>query len=309
MKISGFSMVRNATKLYYPIKEAIESVLPICDEFVVAVGKGDKDDYTRKRIESIDSDKVKSIDTVWDIENQRNGIIHSEQTNLALDHCSGDWCFYIQADEVVHEKYLPVIKDRCLELLDDDEVEALVFDYRHFWGDYGHYQISHGWYKREVRMIKNNIGVRSNASAQGFRKNGDQKPKAAHANAEIFHYGWVRPPKYMETKRKAFNTIHWGKKKAKEYHEQEPDEFDYGPLDRLPEYKGTHPKVMQEWIDKMDWEDKLQYNGEPNPHRELHKHERLKNKILTSIEQKLERRFGGKVYLSSHRNYKLLGNK
>ncbi|AGB42269.1 hypothetical protein Halha_2395 [Halobacteroides halobius DSM 5150] len=308
MKISGFSMVRNATKLYYPIKEAIESILPICDEFIVAVGKGDEDDYTRERIESIDSDKVKIIDTVWKEKDFESGRVNAIQTNIALDECSGDWCFYLQADEVVHEKYLPVIKDRCRELLDDDEVEGLVFDYKHFWGDYEHYHNSHGWYKREVRVIKNNIGVRSHNSAQGFRKNGEPT-KAAHANAEIFHYGWVRPPHYMQSKKKALDSVHWGKEEAEEFYKTEPDEFDYGPLDQLPIYKGTHPEVMQDWIAKMDWEDKLQYSGEPDPRRELHKHEQTKNKILTSIEQWLERKFGGKVYLSSHRNYKLLGEK
>jgi len=308
MKISGFSMVRNATKLYYPIKQAIKSILPICDEFVIAIGRGDEDDNTREVVESIKSDKIKIIDTVWKEEDFVNGRVNAIQTNIALDACEGDWCFYLQADEVVHDKYLSVIKDRCIELQNDDEVEGLVFDYRHFWGDYNHYQISHGWYKREVRVIKNNLGIESNNSAQGFRRNGE-RIKAAHAKAEIFHYGWVRPPKYMQNKSKALNSVHWGKDKAKEVYKTKPDEFDYGPLDQLPEYKGTHPKVMQDWIDTMDWENKLQYNGEPDPRRKLHKHEKTKTKIITALEQKLERKFGGKIYLSGHRNYTLIGNK
>ena len=310
MKISGFSMVRNATKLYYPIKQAIESILPICDEFIIAVGKGDEDDRTREVIESIGSDKIKIIDTVWKEKHFKNGKVNAIQTNIALDECTGDWCFYLQADEVIHEKYLPIIKDRCIEFLDDDEVEGLVFDYRHFWGDYQHYHISHGWYKREVRVIKNNLGIKSYHSAQGFRKGKDNKRiKAAHANAEVFHYGWVRPPHYMQSKRKALDSVHWGKKEAEDYYKKAPDEFDYGPLNRLAVYKGTHPNVMKKWMKKMDWQDKLQYKGDPNPYREPHKHEKKKNKILTAIEQKLERKFGGKVYLSSHRNYKLLGDK
>jgi glycosyltransferase involved in cell wall biosynthesis len=308
MKISGFSMVRNATKLYYPIKEAIESILPICDEFIVAVGEGDEDDRTRERIESIDSDKVKIIDTVWKEEHFESGQVNAIQTNIALDECSGDWCFYLQADEVVHEKYLPIIKDRCREFLDDDGVEGLVFDYKHFWGDYDHYQISHGWYKREVRVIRNNFGIKSYKSAQGFRKDGEEI-QAAHANADIFHYGWVRPPHFMQSKRKALDTVHIGKEEAKERYNTAPDEFDYGPLDRLAVYNGTHPTVMQDWIAKMDWKDKLEYSGEPDPRREPHKHEQTKNKILTAIEQRLERKFGTKIYLSSHRNYKLLGDK
>jgi len=301
-------MVRNATKLYYPIKQAIESILPICDEFVIAIGKGDEDDKTKEVVESIESDKIKIIDTIWKEEDFVNGRVNAVQTNIALDACQGDWCFYLQADEVVHEKYLPVIKDRCIELQNDNEIEGLVFDYRHFWGDYDHYQISHGWYKREVRVVKNNLGIESNNSAQGFRRNGE-RIKAAHANAEIFHYGWVRPPKFMQNKSKALNSVHWGKEKAKEVYKTKPDEFDYGPLDQLPIYKGTHPRVMQNWIAKMNWENKLQYKGDPDPRRELHKHEKLKTRIITAIEQKLERKFGGKVYLSGHRNYKLIGNK
>ena len=308
MKISGFSMVRNATKLYYPIKEAIESILPICDEFIVAVGAGDDDDKTRERIKSIDSEKIKIIDTVWKEKHFRNGQVNAIQTNIALDECSGDWCFYLQADEVIHEKYLQIIQDRCREFLNDDEVEGLVFDYKHFWGDYEHYQISHGWYKREVRVIKNNLGIESYNSAQGFRRSG--KPvKAAHANAEVYHYGWVRPPHLMQSKKKALDTVHLGKEKAKKRYKTKANEFDYGPLDRLAVYNGTHPQVMQEWISKMDWKEKLQYSGEPDPRRGLHKHEKLKAKILTFIERKLERQFGGKVYLSGHRNYKLLGEK
>lgn len=308
MKISGFSMVRNATKLYYPIKEAILSILPICDEFIITVGKGDEDDHTREEIMSIGSDKIRIIDTVWEEKDCFKGRVNAIQTNIALDQCSGDWCFYIQADEVVHEKYLPIIKDRCLELLEDQEVEGLVFDYRHFWGDYDHYHITHGWYKREVRIVRNKIGIRSNNSAQGFRKNGE-RIRAAHANAEIFHYGWVRPPYFMQNKCKALNSVHWGKKAAEEYYAKAPQEFDYGPLDKLAVYKGTHPQVMQPIIAKMDWKDKLQYSGEPNPYREPHKHEKLESKILSTIERKLEKKFGGKVYLNNHRNYVLLGDK
>ncbi|MFC0185883.1 hypothetical protein ACFFJX_26995 [Pseudarcicella hirudinis] len=57
--ISGFTMVRNATKYYFPIKECILSALPIVDEFVIALGEGDLNDKTREEILSIGSDKSK----------------------------------------------------------------------------------------------------------------------------------------------------------------------------------------------------------------------------------------------------------
>ena len=63
MKVSGFTFIRNAIKYDYPIAEAIKSILPICDEVVVAVGKSD--DETLSLVKGIDP-KVRVIDTVWD---------------------------------------------------------------------------------------------------------------------------------------------------------------------------------------------------------------------------------------------------
>lgn len=314
MRISGFSFVRNGQKLYYPIKEAIESILPICDEFFVAVGKGDDDDFSRKEIESIGSPKIHIIDTVWDEKYCVRGAINAVQTDIAKNMCTGDWLFYVQADELVHEKYLPVIKQRCQDLLDNEEVEGLLFDYKHFWGDYDHYHHSHGWYPHEIRIIRNLPNIHSFESAQSFRKfdywehprqeGGTHKLKTAMANAEIYHYGWVRPPHLMKTKIRAFNTIHMGKTKADAHFESMSKEFDYGPLNRLAEFKDSHPAVMLDRIAQMDWKDKLQYSGKRNPYRELHKDERFKYKMLSCIENNL---LGGKQ-IFSFKNYELLKN-
>src|SRR3972149_1881605 len=136
MTISGFTIAKNADKLYYPVKQSIMSVLPIVDEFIVALGDCDNDDHTRREIESIESDKIKIIDTIWDIEKYPDGTENAHQTDIAKNACSGNWLFYLQADEVVHEKYLPAIKKRCEELLNDKKIDGLLFQYRHFWGDY-----------------------------------------------------------------------------------------------------------------------------------------------------------------------------
>ena len=299
MTISGFTIAKNTAKLYYPIKQSIMSILPIVDEFVVALGDCDNDDHTRKEIESIGSDKIKIIDTVWDIEKYPNGTENAHQTDIAKNACSGDWLFYLQADEVVHEKFLPIIKNKCEEMLHNKEIEGLLLKYRHFWGDYNHYHIAHGWYPYEIRIIRNNTDIHSWESAQSFRRipdfdninyrqqKGTYKLDVALVDAYIFHYGWVRPPEYMRKKTYALDTIHKGQKKAEELYKEKPSEFDYGPLNLLPKFKETHPKVMQEWIAQFDWQDKLQYSGKPNPNRVPHKHEKLKNKILTFIEQSI----------------------
>jgi hypothetical protein len=310
--ISGFSFVRNGAKLYYPVVEAILSILPICDEFIIAVGKSDEDDITRDLIAAIDDPKIIIIDTLWDEKYFNRGIINSIQTDIAMKQCTGDWLFYVQADEVVHEKHLPAIRQRCEQLLDNRKVEGLVFNYRHFWGDYNHYHQGHGWYPHEIRIIRNLPNIHSYQSAQSFRwfdfydnprqETGTRKLNVASVDAEIFHYGWVRPPHLMQNKRKSLDSVHWGLKRAGEYYEKQKDYFDYGPLNLLATYNDTHPQVMHEMISKLDWEDKLQYEGSPDKTRIPHKHEKTKYRILSWI----ERNFNRGNHLGEFKNYRLI---
>lgn len=148
MKISGFTMVRNAEKYYSPIKESILSILPICDEFIVALGEGE--DNTRELIESIGFPKIKIYDRVWNEEDFVESKILAIETNFAISKCSGDWCFYLQADEVVHENDLEIIKNSCLDHFQNPKVDGLLFKYNHFFGDYDHYLPVHGWYKMRL---------------------------------------------------------------------------------------------------------------------------------------------------------------
>jgi len=299
MKISGFTMMKNADKLYYPVRQMIMSVLPVVDEFIVALGDCDRDDNTREIIQTIDSNKIKIIDTVWNLEKYPRGMENAHQTDIAKNNCSGDWLFYMQADEVIHEKYLDIIVKRCNELYDDREIRGLLFRYRHFWGDYDHYHNSHSWYKNEIRIIRNDPDIHSWESAQSFRyipdfdginyrqQENTYKLKVAKVDAEVYHYGWVRPPHLMRNKSKALDTIHKGAKAVSGMKKHEDKSFDYGPLERLPVFKGTHPAVMKEWIEKFDWKDELQYSGKPGKNREPHKHEKFRYRLASFVENNL----------------------
>jgi glycosyltransferase involved in cell wall biosynthesis len=281
VRISGFSFARNAVKLDYPLREALLSVLPVVDELVVAVAPGDPDDDTRGLVASIGDPRVRVVDAVWD-DARRQGI-YADLTNVALDACTGDWCLYIQADEAVHEDDLPVIRARCEQLLDDRRVEGLLFDYLHFFGDYRHVQAGHGWYQKEIRVIRNGIGVRSVRDAQSFRYPDQRRITVAPAHARIFHYGWVRHPRFMQAKVREF----WSHRRSREEVERElggREAFDYGPLGRLPEYRATHPAVMRERIGAMDWADSLRIEDPPGmERRQRHKDERLKYRFLTGV--------------------------
>ena len=308
-------MVKNATLLYYPIRQAIQSILPIVDEFVVALGNCDPGDRTEEEIRSIGSSKIRIIHTVWDIGAYPNGMENAHQTDIAKSHCSGDWLFYLQADEVVHEKYLPAIRQRCEELLHDPAVEGLLFQYLHFWGDYDHHQVSHGWYKNEIRIIRNRPDIHSWESAQSFRRipgfdgknyrqqQGTYKLKVAKVPAFIYHYGWVRPPRLMQSKKKSLDTIHKGQERVAELYRHRPATYDYGPLGRAARFTGTHPSVMKEWIEQFDWQDQLNYSRQDrSPGRDKHKHDSPKYRILTFAEQWL---LGGRE-IGGFKNYELL---
>ncbi|MEQ9400389.1 MAG: hypothetical protein RJQ04_14600 [Longimicrobiales bacterium] len=281
MRISGFSFARNAVVLDYPLEEALRSILPVVDELVVAVAPGDPADDTRGLVESLDDPRIVIVDAEWD--DSRRERIYADLTNVALERCTGDWCFYVQADEAVHENDLPGIRERCEELLDDRRVEGLLFDYLHFFGDYDHVQRSHGWYQREIRIIRGGIGVESVRDAQSFRYPDQTRIDVAEAGARIFHYGWVRHPRFMQKKVREF----WSHRRSQEEVEAEyggVEAFDYGPLGRLDRFDGSHPAVMEERIEAMDWADSLRDEDPPGMERtQHHKDERLKYRLLTAF--------------------------
>ena len=247
MKVSGATFVRNAVKFGYPVTESIRSILPICDEFIVNVG--DSEDATLGLIESIGDPRIKIIQSVWDDSSRSGGRILSEQTDIALRECSGDWIFYIQADEVMHERYLETLRTRMEELEPAAEVQGLLFDFVHFYSSYWLVQGIGRWYRREIRVIRNSLGTSSWRDAQGFRLNG-RKLRVALAHAEMYHYGWARDPRVMFRKQKNLDRY---------WHDDQwiEDKWSGGfAFDRagLVPFAGSHPAVMDARIAEADWD-------------------------------------------------------
>ena len=207
MKVAGFTFIRNAVKNDYPVVEAITSILPLCDEFVVALGNSD--DETQQLIEGIASSKIKILHTVWDDSKRDGGAAFAEETDKAFNAIAADadWAFYIQGDECVHEKYHAIIKREMEANLTDTKIEGLLFKYLHFYGSYDYYSQSRRWYRREIRIVRNNKAVHAYRDAQGFRLDG-RKLNVKLIDAYIYHYGWVKPPKGIENKLRNFNKFY-----------------------------------------------------------------------------------------------------
>lgn len=240
MKISGFTIVRNAVKYNYPIIESINSILPVCDEFIINVG--DSEDETIELIKSIESPKIKIVPSKWNFTQGKE--VLSQETNLVLKQCSGDWAFYLQSDEVIHEQDLLILRRLMQKYLYNKNVDAFRFRWLHFYGSYFRYRIDSGWYQKQDRIIRNNGEIESFGDAYGFRRKNGQILKRKNTRRLLYHYGWVQPSDVM-TKRRinaekiGFTTLNNNERK---------DDYSYGDLNRFPVYFGTHPKVMNERI-------------------------------------------------------------
>ena len=253
MKVTGFSFIKNAIIYDYPIVEAITSILPICDEFIVAVGKSDDD--TLSLIKSIDKNKIKIVETEWDESLREGGKVLAVETGKAFSAISkdSDWAFYIQGDEVVHEQYLDTIKQAMEEEKDNPNIDGLLFHYNHFYGSYDYLGSSSQWYRHEIRVVKNDPKIYSFRDAQGFRKKENQKLNVRAIDAYMYHYGWVKEPAAMQRKQENFHKL-WKDDEWVKNHVEPSDEYDYlKNIDQLMRFEGSHPGVMQKRIESKNW--------------------------------------------------------
>jgi hypothetical protein len=253
MKVTGFTFIRNAVKFDYPVVEAIKSILPVCNDFVVAVGNSD--DGTLELIQSIDKQKIKIIETIWDDspEMKIGGKVFALETDKAFQAIpnDSDWAFYIQGDEVVHEKYLDTIFKTMEKWKDHSEVDGLLFNYTHFYGSYDYIGISPGWYRNEIRIIRNDKSVYSYRDAQGFRIGDDKKLNVKPVDAYIYHYGWVKEPETMMRKIKNTSTFYQNVNRLKKLIVNQV--YDYSKIDALSLFTDSHPEVMKERIKRKNW--------------------------------------------------------
>jgi glycosyltransferase involved in cell wall biosynthesis len=288
MKIIGFTFIRNAIKYDYPAEESLRSLLPLCDEVIVAVGNSD--DETRVAVAAIDP-KIRIIDTVWDDSLREGGQVLAVETNKALDEVAedADWAFYLQGDEVLHENDYKAILSAMERWKDDPAVEGLLFDWHHFYGAYNYEADSRQWYRHEVRIIRPDRSIRSYQDAMGFRKN-DQKLSVKSTGAKVYHYGWVKNPKYQQAKQESFHKM-WHDDGWVAENVVKANEFDYGQIDSLKVFEGTHPAVMRKRIEAQDW----QFDFDPTQ-------KRLSSK--ESLTRFIERMTGKRI--GEYKNYRLI---
>ena len=273
--ISGFTFIRNGVELGFPFEASIRSLLPLVDEFVVVVGKSNDD--TLARIHAIDSPKIRVIETIWNERMADRGFVYAQQKMIAQFACTGDWAFYLEGDEVVHQDELANIRASVDKHHKNSAVEALVFDYFHFYGTPGFVANSPAWYRRECRLIRNTI--RSYApDGQYWLVTSDHKkgrnPQAALANAHIYHYGWVRSNEAMQKKLDQVSKF-WS-------HGAPTVRYSQFDAQVLQPFTGTHPELVKPWL-----ESSAEKSFTIDPNYQLTKREKRHRWLM-----KLEKAFG-----------------
>jgi len=250
MKISGFTFIRNGVTLGYPFIPAIRSLLPLCDEIIVNVPHST--DETLAAVRAIGDPKIRIIESGWDESMRTRGRAMSHHTNLALRECTGDWCVYIQGDEVLHEDSLAVLRAAMERELSNSAVQGLLVDYTHFYGSYWTYAYSFGWYQSEVRVVRRNAGVQSVGDAQGFRNLANEKLHVKRTGAKYFHYGHALAPQQARIKRENFLKLSRSDAAIAYELTNRPQHY-YDEDQKVRPFKGTHPAVMRKIVAAANW--------------------------------------------------------
>lgn len=254
MFISGFTFLRNAVRLDYPFVESIRSILPVCDEFVVALGPCDDD--TEAVLRSLHPGKMRIVPCAWNENVARGGYLFAQQANIGLFNCRGTWAFHLQADEVVHEDGLPELLETAHRHANNPRVDALALRQICFVGDYATSvtQPEHAA-GNVVRIVKPHHFVLSRADSAGFTvhpkyKERGRKPRAVECDATLFHYVAVRSPEAMRNKRRAEAGLRGHGLFEIDAYEQETC-YAETPRSFVGPFEGTHPAVMAERIERF----------------------------------------------------------
>lgn len=260
MKISAFTYVRNGFEFGYPFIESIKSLCAFVDEYVVVVG--DSTDGTREAVAAL-GNKIVIVDSIWNLDDRKNGRLFAQQSNMGIERCTGDWLIHLQADEVLHEMDVPKLLASIEKYRDHPRVEGLLFPFLNFRGDYYHIHTGRTAHRFEIRAFRKNSEIRSYRDSQGFRKYANEsdyqkggrgiKLKVVKIDVPVFHYSYTRSPRLMTKKANFFFRFYNDDQQLEKIVSNHKPAYDYNETDRLDRFTGSHPATMLERISRQDW--------------------------------------------------------
>ncbi len=259
--LAGFSYIYNAIDFDIPFVESIKSVIDAVDQFVLTECYS-KDNTWEVCLQLRDEypDKIKLLRHKW--------VTHyseiSTLANWTMTHIAENikYCIQLQSDEVAHEKDLDLLR-RLPNLMHLNNKTAAMWQYHHFIGNPE--TVFPFCYSELVRVVKRGENWEVIGDGVQFNKYGNLVPadEVLKTDIEIFHYGKMKDPKKGFKKevdfQNLFKDIGFPDPKMKEMQERLGEEYcDYVYLfesnvvdNKIKEFKGTHPKVMQDYLQKF----------------------------------------------------------
>jgi glycosyltransferase involved in cell wall biosynthesis len=251
-------VIRNGVKNGYTFLESIRSIVDVADEFLISDGHSTDGTYDYLKAAAKRFKNINLFQDEWTTSNHGEAIAVMTNTLKARANCK--WIYNIQADEVVHESFLP--KLLYLTEQNQSDYRSFAVKFLHFVGDFFHVETNPG-YRFAVRLVPNceNIQI----VGDGWTFDGDINPVGFITDPPLFHFGWVY----------ARNNIFKRKHQAKYiYQDEETYQKDYEfcreiekSIDensedfsgwqrkmlssrRIRNYRGTYPKVALHLLEK-----------------------------------------------------------
>jgi glycosyltransferase involved in cell wall biosynthesis len=132
IKISGYTTTKDCIKQNYPWQQTIQSLLGFCDEVVIVDG-GSKDG-TWEELQSLAKENKKIVihQQVRDWDHERFAVFDGLQKALARSLCTGNFCWQMDSDEIVHENDYGKIRSLCKNF--PNNMDLIALPVIEFWG-------------------------------------------------------------------------------------------------------------------------------------------------------------------------------
>ena len=171
IKLSGYTQAYNVMKSNYPWRESIISLLGFCDEVVVLDGGSNDGTYEELKEWAKKENKLKVRQLKRDWDNPRFALFNGQQKAAARTLCTGDWCWQVDIDEVVHEEDYKKVKPLIRNIPKNVNIVSLpVIEY---WGKKGKVRMDINPWKWRLSRNNPHITHDVNINHRRYDENGN----------------------------------------------------------------------------------------------------------------------------------------
>jgi len=187
--ISVCFVIKNGLVNGYPFWESLLSCCSFADEIVISEGYSRDRTYDALKVfQERHPNKVKLFRTNWDRFRSGCGEVIAKVSSEAISKCSRQWVYYLQADEIIHEKNIEFIRN-----IPSSKFNSVKFMFAHFIGSWKPLPVGGAAYSSAIRMVRNIPAISMVGDGWTFQGKIDPICPKELCPMPIFHLGWVFP--------------------------------------------------------------------------------------------------------------------